>query len=407
MANKKNKSRARTQKKESRIAQARNWLPSYEGTKVVRAYRKKFHVDTICAVRELQEIGYEFPPGYVDKLLKSEAARIEQHKAKKEEKRLSQLFEEYNDWQDDRFFYIAGYTSGGAPYGVTWEEMGLEPYENEFDDEDIEYCHHYDLLNNQEKDLIDSRLRDDFSHYVSTYRRLPSKQKQQHLIKEAFESCLMWPLQYSKDFNSIYYKIIRKRKNAFIREGVLPKRFTPTEIKKLYKQSVMLESERLIFRKITETDFDSLAIMFRDPEVMAAWEHTFTDEQIQKWIDNQISRYQKEIVGYFAAIQKDTSEFIGQMGLLWNDFGELRIMEIGYMLNHQYWGMGYATEGAAALVQYAFTEIGLNKVYTSIRPNNQPSIRVAERIGMIAEGSFIKHYNDKDMEHIIYSKDRN
>ena len=30
--------------------------------------------------------------------------------------------------QDDRFFYIAGYTSGGAPYGVTWEEMGLEPW---------------------------------------------------------------------------------------------------------------------------------------------------------------------------------------------------------------------------------------------------------------------------------------
>lgn len=33
-------------------------------------------------------------------------------------------------WQDDRFFFIAGYTSGGAPYGVTWEEMGLEPWES-------------------------------------------------------------------------------------------------------------------------------------------------------------------------------------------------------------------------------------------------------------------------------------
>lgn len=34
------------------------------------------------------------------------------------------------DFQDDQFFYIAGYTSGGAPYGVTWEEMELEPYED-------------------------------------------------------------------------------------------------------------------------------------------------------------------------------------------------------------------------------------------------------------------------------------
>ncbi len=37
---------------------------------------------------------------------------------------------ENNTSQDDTFFYIAGYTSGGAPYGVTWEEMGLEPWQN-------------------------------------------------------------------------------------------------------------------------------------------------------------------------------------------------------------------------------------------------------------------------------------
>jgi len=130
---KKKKAPTRTQKKESRIARAKNWLPTYEGTKIVRAYRKKFKVDTVCAVRELQEIGHEFKPGYVDNLLKAEAARIEQLRRKKEEK---QLAEEYNEWQDDRFYYIAGYTSGGAPYGVTWEEMGLRPFENEFGDDD-------------------------------------------------------------------------------------------------------------------------------------------------------------------------------------------------------------------------------------------------------------------------------
>lgn len=139
---------------------------------------------------------------------------------------------------------------------------------------------------------------------------------------------------------------------------------------------------------------------------MTAWEHTFSDEQIQKWIENQILRYQKEIVGYFAAIRKHTGEFIGQMGLLWNDFDELRVLEIGYMLRREYLGMGYATEGAAALAEYAFTVIGLNKVYASIRPENTRSIRVAERIGMRTEGSFTKQYNGKDMEHIIYVKDR-
>jgi len=128
MANKKKKASTRTQRKESRIARARNWLPTFEGTKVVRAYRKKFCVDTVCAIRELQEIGYEFKPGYVDSLLKSEAARIEQLKAKKAEKLLAEeQNDEQDDEQDDRFYYIAGYTSGGAPYGITWEEAELEP----------------------------------------------------------------------------------------------------------------------------------------------------------------------------------------------------------------------------------------------------------------------------------------
>ena len=97
------------------------------------SYRKRFHVDTACAVRELQKISHVFQPGYVDNLLKAEAARVERRRIAKEEKRLS---EEYNEWQDDNFYFIAGHTSGGAPYGLTWEQMGLEPWENEFDDDE-------------------------------------------------------------------------------------------------------------------------------------------------------------------------------------------------------------------------------------------------------------------------------
>ena len=58
-----------------------------------------------------------------EKLAIKRAAR-KRKKAKKAEQEQQRLPE-----QDDRFFYIAGYTSGGAPYGVTWEEMGLEPWE--------------------------------------------------------------------------------------------------------------------------------------------------------------------------------------------------------------------------------------------------------------------------------------
>jgi RimJ/RimL family protein N-acetyltransferase len=309
------------------------------------------------------------------------------------------------DWQDDRFYFIAGYTSGGAPYGVTWEEMGFEPYEREID-EDVVSCRHYDALNERDKEFLNNILREDFTKYVSQYRRLPGKVARKTLIEKAFENCPGGPLLYTKDFNTAYRKIVRKRENRLIREGILPKRVSPTELKNLYKQSVILESELLIFRKLNENDFDDLAEMFRNPEVMTAWEHTFSDDEIRDWIAKQDTRYREYIVGYFAAINKDSGEFVGQMGLMWSDIGELRALEIGYMLKRGNWGLGYAIEGASALVEYAFTEIGLNKVYATIRPENKRSTAVAERIGMSAEGSYVKQYQGKEMEHTIYSKYR-
>lgn len=58
----------------------------------------------------------------------------QQRRAKRKKRaKASQVAEEI--YQDDRFFFIAGYTSGGAPYGVTWEEMGLNPWEDLEEDE--------------------------------------------------------------------------------------------------------------------------------------------------------------------------------------------------------------------------------------------------------------------------------
>ena len=407
MAKKKKKKAPHIDKSPVRKRKAKQWLQTYTGDNIVKDYREHFRgVDVACAVRELREIGYKFELDYEKNVLNAENDRIAHIHREKEKKQQSESY--YNDFQDDNFYFIAGYTSGGAPYGVQWWEMGLEPYEDEddFDDKDIYENVQYDFLSEYEKNSINGKLRESFSQYVKTYRRFPSKTKKQELIEKVFAQYRSGSLIYTKNFGAHYRKIVRKRENEFIREGVLPKRFSPTQIQKFYEQSVMLDSERFIFRKITENDFDDLAEMLRDSEVMTAWEHTFSDDEIRKWIDKQITRYRDHIVGYFAAIDKETNEFIGQMGLMWNDFNELRALEIGYMLKRKYWGKGFATEGATALAQYAFDTIGVNRVYASIRPENTQSIRVAERIGMTADGNFIKPYNGKDMEHMIYYKDK-
>ena len=62
------------------------------------------------------------------------ASKVKQLRKRKKKK----LPEPELPWRDDYFYFIAGYTSGGAPYGVTWEEMGLRPWQDPLDEEDTE-----------------------------------------------------------------------------------------------------------------------------------------------------------------------------------------------------------------------------------------------------------------------------
>ena len=129
MAKKNKKKQPIVPKKNERLKQARIWLNSYKGENVVKAYRAKFRVDVTCAIRELQGLGHKFEDGYAERALEAEQRRIEQRQIDKAKKEANGNEDYYNDFQDDRFFFIAGHTSGGAPYGVTWEEMGLEPFD--------------------------------------------------------------------------------------------------------------------------------------------------------------------------------------------------------------------------------------------------------------------------------------
>ena len=118
--------------REKRLPRARRWIEQYTGTHIVKAYKKRFGVDQLCAMTELKMLGVNLDSGYVERATAAEMVRRAQLQEKKE-KQKEQAWLALHANQDDRFFYIAGYTSGGAPYGVTWEEMGLEPWE-EIDD---------------------------------------------------------------------------------------------------------------------------------------------------------------------------------------------------------------------------------------------------------------------------------
>lgn len=108
---------------------ARQWFSAYTGTgkRIVHAYRKKIKVDVTTALNDLGEIG-ALTPEQVAMKRQAEAIRLEHLRREKEQKALQDFYDRFPN-SNDQFFFIAGYTSGGAPYGVTWEEMGLAPWE--------------------------------------------------------------------------------------------------------------------------------------------------------------------------------------------------------------------------------------------------------------------------------------
>lgn len=166
--------------------------------------------------------------------------------------------------------------------------------------------------------------------------------------------------------------------------------------------TIEAESERLFFRQMLFRDISELNKMLQDADVMYAWEHAFTDDEVQSWLDRRISSYQNGRYDYLLAVQKTTGDVIGQIGLLDEEIEGEHYAGLGYILKKEYWHQGYATEGAEAMLEYAFSKLGMREVIATIRPENYPSRKVAERIGMKEEGIFIKKYKGKEMPHLIY-----
>ena len=139
-----------------------------------------------------------------------------------------------------------------------------------------------------------------------------------------------------------------------------------------------LTTERLTLRGWREDDLDAYAAIAADPEVMrfmgAPLDRADTWRQIAVFVGHW------ELRGHGLWVVERDGELIGRVGLIrpegWPG------LEVGWLLGREAWGQGYATEAARAAVDYAWRELGAQELISLIAPDNVPSQRVAERLGM-------------------------
>ena len=78
---------------------------------------------------------------------------------------------------------------------------------------------------------------------------------------------------------------------------------------------MILETQRLYLREMTQDDYADLCEILQDKDAMYAYEHAFSDEEAHDWLDRQLARYETYGFGLWAVIDRETGTFLGQAGL--------------------------------------------------------------------------------------------
>jgi RimJ/RimL family protein N-acetyltransferase len=144
----------------------------------------------------------------------------------------------------------------------------------------------------------------------------------------------------------------------------------------------VLETRRLGLRQLQPDDLDQMHAYLGDPKTMLYYPQPFSREFVRDGIAKNIARYEQCGYGLFGVLLKESGEFIGDCGLVWQDVDGEEELEVGYHFRRGYWGQGYATEAAKACIDFAFKHAGVDHVISLIRPENVPSRRVALRNGL-------------------------
>jgi [ribosomal protein S5]-alanine N-acetyltransferase len=149
----------------------------------------------------------------------------------------------------------------------------------------------------------------------------------------------------------------------------------------------MITTDRLLLRPYTLEDMPAMLPLINEREIALNTlriPHPYSQEDAQRWLE---SRGDGDNV--FAITLRETKELVGTVGLHFKERNDSA--EIGYWIGMPFWGRGYATEAAGAVMRYGFESFPLNRIYAMHFARNPASGRVLQKIGMRHEGTLRQH----------------
>lgn len=164
--------------------------------------------------------------------------------------------------------------------------------------------------------------------------------------------------------------------------------FIESEYRRAYGLPVEItKTKRLLIRELTVDDIKTMYQIYQDPKV-----REFIDD-IDNYLQNEIEKHEAYIknvysffgYGLWGIFKKDSNELIGRCGIQNRTIDNHMEIELGYLLDRDHWGMGYALECTKAVLSYAFEYLGIQRIVASIDKLNTRSISIATKLGMVQE----------------------
>lgn len=162
-----------------------------------------------------------------------------------------------------------------------------------------------------------------------------------------------------------------------------------------HKGSVEIKTDRLLLRKFNTSDTEAIFSAWTSDERVAkytSWNAHKSIEDTKAYVEYMTNK--TELSDYNWIIELD-NKIIGSINVCYsNDQSE--IVGLAYVLAHDYWGKGYMTEAAKAVINFLFNDVNYRKIIAGCDSKNIGSARVLEKIGMKREAVLREHIKRKD-----------
>jgi RimJ/RimL family protein N-acetyltransferase len=171
---------------------------------------------------------------------------------------------------------------------------------------------------------------------------------------------------------------------------------------------MLIRTERLVLREYTDQDWPSVLTYQSDLRYVRYYPWTGRDAATVKDFVDRFIAWQtdepRDVLQLAITLPDERGRLIGSCGVRVNDRPR-RDGNIGYELNPDYWGRGYAAEAAREMLSYGFDELALHRIWAKCSADNAASAHVLEKIGMRREAHFRRHdyFKDRWWDSFVYA----